>query len=184
MRTFSSWSLGRKLGTGFGITVAIFLVALGITLYYSASAQSRWKNTLHWQTAEKGIAMQIRSTQIQMTEQSLLVATWDPKHIQAWEDGVTLGNEGAKMVATVQDPVINRISTEASTADHNHDKTVHGLLFPAFRAGDHAAARAALLKADTYVRVPYNALLKIQSRIDQLRDADVRSAESSASSAR
>src|SRR3954468_15403891 len=68
MRTFSSWSLGRKLGTGFGITVAIFLVALGITLYYSASAQSTWKKTLYWQTAEKGIAMQIRSTQIQMTE--------------------------------------------------------------------------------------------------------------------
>ena len=184
MRTFSNWSLGRKLGTGFGITVAIFLIALGITLFYSASAQSTWRNTLHWQIAEKGIAMQIRSTQIQMTEQSLLVATWDPDHIQAWEGGVTLGDQGAKMVATVHDPIINRISTAASAADHNHDKTVHTLLFPAFRANDHAAARAALIKADHFVRVPYNALLQIQSRIDQLRDADVRGAESSASSAR
>jgi sulfate transport system substrate-binding protein len=37
--------------------------------------------------------MQIRSTQIQMTEQSLLVATWDPKHIQGWEDIVKPGIE-------------------------------------------------------------------------------------------
>ena len=93
---FSSWSLGRKLGAGFGLTVAIFLIALGIGLIYSASAQSRWRNTLHWDTAVKGIAMQIRSTQIRMAEQSLLVATWDPKHMQAWEDGVTLGDQGAK----------------------------------------------------------------------------------------
>jgi len=154
MRSFTSWSLGRKLGAGFGLTVAIFLIALGITLIYSGSAQSRWRNTLHWDTAVKGIAMQIRSTQIQMTEQSLLVATWDPKHMQAWEQGVTLGDEGAKMVATVHDPVINRISAAASTADHNHDKTVHTLLFPAFKAGGHAAAEKALVKADAFVRVP------------------------------
>ncbi|HEY0388022.1 MAG TPA: methyl-accepting chemotaxis protein [Gaiellales bacterium] len=184
MRTFSTWSLGRKLGTGFGLTVAIFLIALGITLFYSASAQSRWRHTLHWQTAEKGIALQIRSTQVQMTEQSLLVATWDARHMQAWQDGVTLGDQGAKMVATVHDPVVNRISAAASTADHHHDETVHNLLFPAFRRGDHAAAVRALIKADGYVRVPYNALLKIQSRIDQLRDADVRGAESAADSAR
>jgi methyl-accepting chemotaxis protein len=181
---FSSWSLGRKLGTGFGLTVAIFLIALGITLIYSASAQSRWRNTLHWDTAVKGIAMQIRSTQIQMTEQSLLVATWDPKHMQAWEDGVTLGDQGAKMVATVHDPVINRISAGASTADHHHDDAVHNLLFPAFKAGDHAAAVKALIKADAFVRVPYNALLQIQSRIDQLRENDVRGAENAASTAR
>jgi methyl-accepting chemotaxis protein len=119
-----------------------------------------------------------------MTEQSLLVATWDPKHMQAWEQGVTLGDEGAKMVATVHDPVINRISAAASTADHNHDKTVHTLLFPAFKAGDHAAAEKALVKADAFVRVPYNALLQIQARIDQLRANDVRGAENAASTAR
>src|SRR5437879_10529595 len=130
MRILYSWTLGRKLGVGFGATVAIFLLALGITLMYSASAQSRWRGTLNWDTAVKGIAMQIRSTKIQMTEQSLLVATWDPKHIQAWEGGVTLGDQGAKMVATVHDPVINQISAAAKTADHHHDDTVHRLLFP------------------------------------------------------
>jgi methyl-accepting chemotaxis protein len=184
MRTFNSWSLGRKLGVGFGLTVSIFLIALGITLIYSASAQSRWRSTLKWDTAVKGVALQIRSTQIQMTEQSLLVATWDPAHMQAWEDGVTLGDEGSKMVATVKDPVINRISSQATVADHHHDETVNNLLFPAFKAGDHAAAEAALIKADGFVRVPYNALLKIQTRIDQLREADVRHAEDAASTAR
>src|SRR5438876_2748394 len=184
MRTFNSWSLGRKLGVGFGLTVAIFLLALGITLMYSASAQTRWRSTLKWDTAVKGVALQIRSTQVQMTEQSLLVATWNPAHIQAWEDGVTLGDEGSKMVATVNDPMINRISSQAAVADHHHDDTVHNLLFPAFKAGDHAAAEAALIKADGFVRVPYNALLKIQVRIDQLREADVRHAEDAASTAR
>jgi hypothetical protein len=64
-----------------------------------------------------------------MTEQSLLVATWDGSHMQAWENGVRLGDRGAKMVATVHDPVINRISAQAQTADHHHDDTVHNLLF-------------------------------------------------------
>ncbi|MDX6522321.1 MAG: methyl-accepting chemotaxis protein [Gaiellales bacterium] len=184
MRKFNSWSLARKLGVGFGATVAIFLLALGVTLLYSASAQSRWRGTLKWETAVKGVALQIRSTQVQMTEQSLLVATWDPAHMQAWEDGVTLGDQGAKMVATVDDPIIKSISSQASTADHHHDDTVHNLLFPAFKSGNHAAARAALIKADGFVRVPYTALLKIQSRIDQLRAADVRRAEDAASTAR
>ncbi|MDX6546750.1 MAG: methyl-accepting chemotaxis protein [Gaiellales bacterium] len=184
MRKFNSWSLARKLGVGFGATVAIFLLALGVTLLYSASAQSRWRGTLKWETAVKGVALQIRSTQVQMTEQSLLVATWDPTHMQAWEDGVTLGDQGAKMVATVDDPIIKSISSQASTADHHHDETVHNLLFPAFQAGDHAAAKAALIKADGFVRVPYGALLKIQARIDQLRAADVRHAEDAASTAR
>jgi HAMP domain-containing protein len=184
MRKFNSWSLARKLGVGFGATVAIFLLALGVTLLYSASAQSRWRGTLKWETAVNGVALQIRSTQVQMTEQSLLVATWDPAHMRAWEDGVTLGDQGAKMVATVNDPIIKSISSQASTADHHHDDTVHNLLFPAFKVGDHAAARAALVKADGFVRVPYNALLKIQSRIDQLRAADVRHAEDAAGRAR
>jgi len=87
-------------------------------------------------------------------------------------------------VATVHDPVINRISNGARSADHRHDAMVHNKLFPAFERGDRRAAQAALRKADRFVRVPYAALLKIQARIDALRQADVRAAESSGARAR
>ena len=40
MRKFNSWSLGRKLGAGFGLTVAIFLLALGITLLQHPEAST------------------------------------------------------------------------------------------------------------------------------------------------
>ena len=110
--------------------------------------------------AQKGIAEQIRSTQAQMFEQNALVATWNPVHMQRWEDAVALGDRGATAVSQVHDAVITRVSAAASVADHHHDDTVHNLLFPAFKQGNHKAANAALLKANRYVQVPYNALLK------------------------
>src|SRR5690242_1869942 len=113
--TMSSWSIGRRLWTGFGLVVAVFLIALGIALVYSSRADSTWSGTLRWSDAERGIAQQIRSTQAQMFEQNALVATWDPVHISRWEQAVTLGDRGAAAVATVHDPVISRISAGAKT---------------------------------------------------------------------
>ena len=58
MHTFAAWSLGRKLGIGFGLTAAIFLVALVVTLLFAASAQSRFEGTARWDTAVEGFSMQ------------------------------------------------------------------------------------------------------------------------------
>ena len=181
---FRNWSFGRKLGLGFGLVVAVFLIALAVTLTYASSAQSRWQHTTKWDAAVQGISKQIRSTQAQMFEQNALVATWDPVHIQRWKDAVALGDSGAVAVQKVPDPVIKKISAGAQDADHHHDESVNGELFPAFEAGNHAAALAALKKANTYVQVPYNALLKVQQRIDQLRANDISAASAAASRAR
>ena len=181
---FRNWSFGRKLGVGFGLVVAVFLIALGITLTYASSAQSRWQHTTHWNAAVAGIGEQIRSTQAQMYEQNALVATQDPVHMQRWEDAVKIGDAGAAAVQKVPDPVIKKISADASVADHNHDNTVHNLLFPAFQKGDPAAEVAALKKANNYVQVPYEALLKVRARIDQLRNDDIAAASAAASRAR
>ena len=45
MERLNGWSLGKRLGIGFGLVVAVFLLALGLTLVYSASTQNAWKQT-------------------------------------------------------------------------------------------------------------------------------------------
>ncbi|MGZ4430411.1 MAG: HAMP domain-containing protein, partial [Gaiellales bacterium] len=181
--TFNAWSFRSKLVAGFGLTVGIFLLALGVTLIYSASAQSRWRNTLRWDRAVKGAHMQVRGTQEQMAAQALYVATFDPRYKREWEAGVALSNQGAQAVTAIGDPVITSISMSANADDHRHDRTVRGLLFPAVARGDHAAALAALRKADRYVRVPLASTVRISDRVDRLRAADVARAEAAASRA-
>ncbi len=170
------WSLKLKLAAGFGLVVAVFLVAMAAVLSASQRSDHAWAQTLGWSAAQKGVAEQIRSTQAQMFEQDALVATWNPVHMQRWEAAVALGDHGAAAVSKVHDHVIATVSANASVADHHHDDTVHHLLFPAFKRGDHAAALAALLKANRYVQVPYRALLTVRTRIDQLRDRDAATA--------
>jgi len=74
----NGWSLGKRLGIGFGLVVAVFLLALGLTLVYSASAQNAWKQTERWQAATKGATDQVHGTEVQMMAQANLVATMDP----------------------------------------------------------------------------------------------------------
>ena len=178
------WTIRRKLGAGLGAVAAVFLIAIGITLVFSSSAESSWKNTLKWNRAMKGGAEQIEGTQAQMAAQALYAATFDPKYKAEFEDGVEHAEEGAKAVQAIGNPGISKISARALEADRVHDATVHGLLFPAVARHDHAAALAALRKADKYVRVPLAAQEKIESRVDALREADVKSAESAADRAR
>ncbi len=180
----ASWSIKRKLVLGFGLVIAVSLISMAAVLTVAARSQSAWSQSLRWTAAQKGIAEQIRSTQAQMFEQNALVATWNPVHMRRWEEAVTLGDRGATAVSEVHDPVITRVSAAASVADHHHDDTVHNLLFPAFKHGNRQAATAALLKANRYVQVPYNALLEVRTRIDQLRDRDVAVARGYARTAR
>ena len=78
MERLNGWSLGKRLGIGFGLVVAVFLLALGLTLVYSASAQNAWKQTERWQAATRGATDQVRGTEVQMMAQANLVATMDP----------------------------------------------------------------------------------------------------------
>ncbi len=78
MERLNGWSLGKRLGIGFGLVVAVFLLALGLTLVYSASAQNAWKQTERWQAATKGATDQVHGTEVQMMAQANLVATMDP----------------------------------------------------------------------------------------------------------
>src|SRR4051795_9939884 len=127
----SEWSIGKKLGGGFGAVAAILLLALGVALYYNGQAQNAWKQTLRWNAATAGAAHQIEGIQLQMTAQAMYVATGDEQYRTAFEDGGTVAEAGAKAVDAVGAPVIGRIATSANAADRLHDKTVHDLLMPA-----------------------------------------------------
>jgi methyl-accepting chemotaxis protein len=184
VQAFNGWSLGKRLGVGFGLVAALFLMAIGTTLHYSAAAESSWKQTQRWNAATTGVNQQIHGTEMQMAAQANLVATMDRSWEARWEAGVAMADRGSEAVSAIGDPVITKISTDANAADHKHDVTVHDKLFPAVEAGDQAAARAALGRANAFVQVPYDALVKIRGRVDGLRAADVAAAKDAAQRAR
>ena len=169
----SEWSIARKLGVGFGAVSAVFLLALGVALLQAGSAQSTWKGTTRWDDAVAGANLQVQGTRQQMAAQALYVATFEPRYKAEWQAGVAMSDKGSAAVEKIGDPGIAQISNAANAADHKHDASVHGKLFPAVARGDHAAALEALKLADGYVRVPLAAALKISARIDALRAADV-----------
>jgi methyl-accepting chemotaxis protein len=171
-------SIGRKLYGAFAAVSVVFVVALGATLVLGSSARSAWRETLTWDKAVKASQLQIEGTRQQLAAQALYVATFLPKFKAEWEAGVTKSDTGTKGVQAIGDPGIAKIAAAANTADHHHDATVHGLLFPAVAAGDHKAAVAALIKANHYVRIPLAAQVKIGQRIEQLRKKSVARAES------
>jgi methyl-accepting chemotaxis protein len=180
----SEWSIARKLGVGFGAVSVVFLLALGVALLQAGSAQSTWKGTTRWDDAVAGASLQVRGAQQQQAAQALYALTFNPRYKAEWEAGVAMSDKGSAAVEKVGDPGIAQISNGANAADHKHDASVHDKLFPAVARGDHAAALKALKLADGYVRVPLGAALKISTRVDALRAADVSKASAAADSAR
>jgi methyl-accepting chemotaxis protein len=154
-------TLGRKLGLAFAAVTAIFVGAMVLVLLLNAKVESTWEQTLRWQAADEGAALQVRGTQQQMAAQALYVATGDARYAAEWKAGVALSDRGARAVDALHDPTTSRIANSANAADHTHDATVNGTLFPAMARGDRTAALAALRIADRAVRVPLAAQLKI-----------------------
>jgi methyl-accepting chemotaxis protein len=178
VRVARNLSVGTKLYGAFALVAGVFLAALVATLALDRSAQDAWRHTRLWDKAVAGSQLQIRGTRQQASAQALYVATFDPRYKAEWEEGVALGDRGTAAVQKLGDPVIARIASSANEADHNHDASVHDLLFPAVARRDKAASLAALEKADRFVRVPLAAQEKIASRIETLRTADIRHAQS------
>jgi methyl-accepting chemotaxis protein len=176
----SALPIRLRLLLGFGVSVAVFLVAIGTALVLSSSAQNSWKGTEHWDQATAGAAEQISGTQAQMRAQSMAVATMDARYIEDFKAAVERSDHGAKAVAAIGDPVITKISESANADDHQHDATVNGVIFPAVARGDQAGAVAGLKKADGYVGTVYLGLLKIQGRVAELRAGSVASASKAA----
>ncbi|MCW3008387.1 MAG: methyl-accepting chemotaxis protein, partial [Solirubrobacterales bacterium] len=83
-------TLGRKLGLAFAAVIAIFAIAMLLVLLLNAKVQTTWEQTLRWQHADEGAALQIRGTQQQMGAQALYVATGDQRYKDEWEAGVAL----------------------------------------------------------------------------------------------
>jgi methyl-accepting chemotaxis protein len=183
-RTRFRWTVGRQLAAGFGAVTAIFVIALGVTLGYSASAGDAWRDATRWDRAVAGAGDQLRGTQQQMAAQALYVATGAKRYKAEWEDGVVQSNRGAAAVAALHDPTIARIATTANEADHRHDAAVHERLFPAMARGDHAAALAALRQADRFVRVPLGAQRRIAAYVAAERGADIARAKAAERTAR
>src|SRR4051812_4332773 len=177
MQLLRNLSVSRKLYFSFAGVSAVFSAALVATLLLGSSAQKEWHKAQAWNKAVAGIALQIEGSRQQLAAQALYVATFDPKFKAEWLAGVDKSDKGSAVVKGIGDPIIAKISAEANTADHLHDKTVNEVLFPAVAKGDHPGAVAALVKANRYVRVPLAGQLKVQLRIDELRDKDVKKAE-------
>jgi methyl-accepting chemotaxis protein len=177
------WTVGRQLAVGFGAVTAIFVVALAVTLGYSASAGGAWRNATRWDRAVAGAGEQLRGTQQQMAAQALYVATGAPRYKAEWEAGVAISNKGAAAVAALHDPTIARIATTANEADHRHDAAVNEHLFLAMARGDRAAALTALRQADRFVRVPLGAQRRIAAYVAKRRSADIASAKAAEGSA-
>jgi methyl-accepting chemotaxis protein len=178
------WTVGRQLAVGFGAVTAIFVVALAVTLGYSASAGSAWRNATRWDRAVAGAGEQLRGTQQQMAAQALYVATGAPRYKAEWEAGVAISNKGAAAVAALHDPTIARIATTANEADHRHDAAVNEHLFPAMARGDRDGALTALRQADRFVRVPLGAQRRIAAYVAKRRSADIASAKAAERTAR
>jgi methyl-accepting chemotaxis protein len=178
MQLLKNLSVSRKLYSAFAGVSAVFAAALVATLVLGSSAQNAWRHAQSWDKAVAGVALQIEGTRQQLAAQALYVATFDPKFKAEWLAGVAKSDKGSAVVKAIGNPNITKISAAANVADHHHDATVHGLLFPAVAKGDHVAAVKALVKANKFVRVPLAAQMKIQGFIDTLRQTDVKKAES------
>jgi HAMP domain-containing protein len=176
--------IGGRLGLAFASVCLVFLLAVGLALVYSGSAQRSWKHTSIWDQAVKGAAEQVRGIQGQMAAQALYVATLDPRYKDEWEAEAKRALDAGKAVAALGDPVIAKITSDANAADEKHDAAVNDQLFPAVAAGDRDAALAALRLADENVRIPLEAVTKITARVDELRMADVAKASAAASRAK
>jgi methyl-accepting chemotaxis protein len=178
------WTVGRKLAAGFGAVCAIFIVAIVVALTLSASSQKAWHNAMSWDKAIDASAEQVRGAQVQMASQALYVATGDRRYRAEWNRGVAIAEAGAKIVDSLGDPELQKISADAKAADEKHDASVHQRLFPAMDRGDHAAAVAALRQADSFVRVPLGAAEKTQKVITERQAADESKARASSASAK
>jgi methyl-accepting chemotaxis protein len=164
------WTIGRKLAVAFGAIVALFSVALIVAVTMQSSANNHWRELDRWQAGQDAIARQVTGSRQQQSAQALYVATFDPKYKAEWEAGVKISDAASAAAAKLHDPQITKISDAAAATDHKHDNAVHKLLFPAVAAGDHAAAVAALRKADRYVRGPIGASEKIAAYLQQGRE--------------
>ncbi|MFL5883883.1 MAG: methyl-accepting chemotaxis protein [Thermoleophilaceae bacterium] len=177
-------SIGRKLGGAFAVVVGIFLLSAVVGQVLAANAENDWQAAMRWNDAVGGAQAQADGTQKQMASQALYVATFEPKYKAEWQQGVDDSEKGAKTIDSLHNSTISKISSAATAADEQHDATVHKLLFPAVARGDHAAAVAALKKADRLVRVPLGAQERIASYVNAQRKERISSAEGAASTAR
>jgi methyl-accepting chemotaxis protein len=177
-------SLGLKLALAFAGVLAVMLASLAVVLVESGRSDAAYTSALSWRRAIDGATRQASGTRQQEAAQALYVATFAPRYKREWEAGVKLGDQGAAEVQALHDPTVTRIAAGATAADHKHDATVHGKLFPAVARGDHAAALAALALADRYVRVPLAAQEKIGAYVERRQAADVARAQSASATAR
>ena len=180
---FSRFSIRLRLLLGFGVVIAAFVTAMGASLVLSASAGTAWEDTARWDRATEGAAAQITGTQDQMRAQSMAVATMDKRYIKDFDAALTRTEAASEAVAAIGDPVIADIARRAFSADQAHDAGVTRVVFPAVIAGDRARAAAGLVQADESVRRVRESLLEIESRVSELRAADIAAAKRAASRA-
>jgi methyl-accepting chemotaxis protein len=178
------WTIGRKLGAGLAAVVAVFLVAIGLALAFSSSAESSFEHTQRWDEAVEGAAEQIEGIQEQISAEALYAATFDPKYKAQFEQGVQKANKAAKAIEALGDPVIEHLTAQANAADHHQDSIVSETLVPAVESGNRTVVQLALQDADRNARIPLAAHERISQRVAELRTADLAQARAAADRAR
>src|SRR5690348_2930398 len=146
--------LGAKLGLAFTGVLVVMLASLVVVLQKSSEASGAYERAIAWKSAVEGAAAQADGTRQQQASQALYVATGLERYKREWQAGVDASEKAGAAVEALHDPVVGKLAAGATEADQHHDETVNGKLFPAMARGDSAAAHAALLLADKYVRVP------------------------------
>ena len=178
--------LGAKLGLAFTGVLAVMLASLVVVLQKSSDASHAYERAIAWKSAVEGAAEQADGTRQQQASQALYVATGEAA-LQARVAGGrrTRPRRRGAAVEALNDPVITKLAAGGDRQPTSkHDASVNDKLFPAMERGDGAAAHAALLLADKYVRVPLEAQEKIGAYVRKRQASDVAAADSAAAAAR
>ena len=175
-----TWTIGRRLTAGFGLVVAVFVFAMGTALVLSARSQSTWKGTQEWVDATVASGQKVQSALLERNAQANYAATGDKKSLEDFDRADTIGDTADPVIEAIDDEQIQTILAEAQQRDEIHDQTLESEFFPAVERGNRDEIVAGLAKVDALVGTEYEATLKIQSRIDQLRNDDIAKAEDTA----
>ncbi len=183
MGGFASWSIGRKLGAGFGVVCAVFLAAIGTTLYFDNTAQTEWKATTRWVAIVGAAQAQLTGNQLQMRAQSMATATMDIRFKDEFDKAVVVATSGADVIDKINDAAIKKALADSTEADKRHDGAVNDHLWPAIKAGDKKAATAALLEADHNVNIVFDGFVKVAARVKVLQAESEAAATTAAATA-
>ncbi len=170
-------SIGTRLARAFALVVVVALLALAVSLVATRLSSSAWNEAAAWGDATKGAGKRIESALRERSAQAAYAATGDARFRDEFDAADTIGEEADSYLRTVKDAEFARLVAAAAANDDKHDNALENLFGLVADGAPQPEIAAALKAADDLVLVEYETSLKIQGRIDQLRQASTDAAE-------